>query len=66
LNDVAICTQLLARMCHELPRKPWRHFGGRELIQPGDLGDEDSIGLCKSGGEVVLENGVAGGVRTRF
>ena len=53
-------------MCHELPRKPWRHFGGRELIQRGDLGDEDSIGLCKSGGEVELENGAADGVRTRF
>ena len=37
-------------------------FGGWELIQSGDLGDEDSIGLCKGGGEIVLEDGPAGGV----
>ena len=41
-------------------------FGWRELIQPGDLGYEDSIGLGKGGGEVVLKDGAAGGVRTRF
>ncbi len=41
-------------------------FGGWELIQSGDLGDEDSIGLSKGGGEVVLKDGAAGGIRPGF
>ena len=31
-----------------------------ELVQAGDLGDENAIGFGKSCGEVVLKNGAAG------
>ena len=37
-----------------------------ELVQAGDLGDEHAIGFGKGGGEVILKNGTAGGIRAGF